>query len=700
MSFTFNNDKKPQPVSPKGEILFPLTQFMEVNRLGQVRYPAVKARGTLTLALNVSNNETVTIDTKVYTFVTTLTTVDGQVKIGATKEASIANLISAINLTGVPNSQYSTQTTLHPTVTAKIGTTTAKMVAIAKTGGVAGNSIATTETLVGAGNLWDGATLGTTVAGSDESDADSVLHPHYRGAVNSYVNQQHNTRENLYHGAGELDGSDDRFWSNKYITMNYPMGDYKLLAGATRKLFQPNHWDRNIRRYDTFMIKSFMQRPLWQSSIGAPFVQSGSNIPFQTVEMGDDRFALFYRQQAGTVGIYVIMGQMQNNGTVTWGTPVLITAKDQYDANFDAILVNTDKILCTYGTGASDFLQTSTLTIVGTAVTVNAPVQVVATAFGWKKIVKLNTDKALLAVYSGTTISLYVVTVTGTVPSYGAVVNQTTSTFPLLVANGTDKAQMIYVETATTRMRSSVITVVSTTPTIQASILIGYETTVPYRVNAFFQVATDKFVYYHPNGQLHPYKARNKSKFMFITVSGNTTSIGSTLEVQNTVYDANRKSVKPLGGNDYAMYDFVNKRVGKITVDTTLNTIKINDIPYRMNIWDDSTDQTVNSWKGSETDASAIMDVTDPAITTKGWAFCARDNNTGGDITIWTDKTFSFEAYVDDELVGTYTKSMPSVIEGVQVRIPLNRLEVPLKIKNTGTVDLFFIINQIIASID
>ena len=698
MSFTLNNDKKSNPVSPKGEMLFPMTQFMEVNRLGQARYPAVKARAILTLALNAANTETVTIGTKTYSFVTTLTGVDGQVKIGATKEESIANLIAAINLTGTPNSQYATQTTLHPTVTAKIGTTTAKMVAIAKTGGTAGNSIATTETLAGAGNLWDSATL---LTGAEESDADSIIHPAYRAAVNIYVNQQHNTRDNFYHGGGEVDGSDDRLWSNKNITMNYPMGEYRLLAGATRKLLQPNHYDRNVKRYETFMVKSFMQRPLWQSSVTAPFVESGSYIPFHTVEMGDDRFALFFRQTAGTAGIYIIMGQMQDSGTVTWGTPVLITAKDQYNENFDAILINTDKILCTFGSGASDFIQTATITITGSIVaTVNASVQVVATAFTWKELVRLNTDKALLAVYSGATVTLYVVSISGTVPSYGAAVTQATSTYPQILANGTDKVQMIFVDTATTRLRSSVITVVSTTPTIQASTLIGYETSVAYKANWFIQEATDKFVYYHPSGQLSPYRGRTRAKFIFLTVSGNTTSVASTLEVQNTIYDGSRQFPKPLGGNDYGIYNFGQKRVGKMTVDLATNTIKVNDIPYRMSIWDDVTDQTTNNYKNTETDSNAIMDLTTPAITTKGWAFCARDNNTGGNIMLYTDKSFTFETYVDDELTGTHTKLMPGTIEGVQVRIPLNRLEVPLKIKNTGTVDLTFIINQIIASME
>lgn len=124
------------------------------------------AQGTLTLALNVANGETVTIDTKTYTFETVLTDVDGNVLIGATASDSLDNLIAAINLDTGAGTLYATSTTLHPTVSAAAGAGDT-MVANAKTVGTDGNSIATTETLAGAGNQWDDTTLGTTTAGVD-----------------------------------------------------------------------------------------------------------------------------------------------------------------------------------------------------------------------------------------------------------------------------------------------------------------------------------------------------------------------------------------------------------------------------------------------------------------------------------------------------------------------------------------------------
>lgn len=114
------------------------------------------ATGTLTLGANPGNGETVTIDSKVYTFQTTLTDVDGNVLIGATASDSLDNLIAAINLGSGSGTLYAASTTLHPTVSAAAGTGDT-MDATAKSAGTAGNAIATL-TNVGSAS-WGGSTL-------------------------------------------------------------------------------------------------------------------------------------------------------------------------------------------------------------------------------------------------------------------------------------------------------------------------------------------------------------------------------------------------------------------------------------------------------------------------------------------------------------------------------------------------------------
>jgi hypothetical protein len=107
------------------------------------------ASSILTPSDQPANNETVTIDGKVYTFKAALSDTDGFVDRGASTAAALQNLCDAINLTGTPGTQYALSTTLHPTVTCSAVSATA-LTATAKVAGAAGNLIAIAETIDGA----------------------------------------------------------------------------------------------------------------------------------------------------------------------------------------------------------------------------------------------------------------------------------------------------------------------------------------------------------------------------------------------------------------------------------------------------------------------------------------------------------------------------------------------------------------------
>jgi hypothetical protein len=122
----------------------------------------VLATGTLTSDnTNVSNNDTVTIGSKVYTFKTALTPTEGEVLIGGSADASLLNLIRAINHSGTPNTDYKCAAA-DPLVTAATSVTAHAFAVTAILGGVAGNAYASTET--SAHLSWGGATL---AGGSD-----------------------------------------------------------------------------------------------------------------------------------------------------------------------------------------------------------------------------------------------------------------------------------------------------------------------------------------------------------------------------------------------------------------------------------------------------------------------------------------------------------------------------------------------------
>lgn len=124
---------------------------------GTLAGKGASATGTLTsTGVAPSDGDTVTIDTTIYTYKTTLTGAAYEVLIGASAAAALDNLKSAINATAGAGTTYGTGTAAHPTVYAITNTNTTQVV-VAKLGGTAGNSIATTET---SGQLsWGGGTL-------------------------------------------------------------------------------------------------------------------------------------------------------------------------------------------------------------------------------------------------------------------------------------------------------------------------------------------------------------------------------------------------------------------------------------------------------------------------------------------------------------------------------------------------------------
>jgi len=114
-----------------------------------------------------ADGDTMTVDTKVYYFDLNgaLDDIDGHIEVGAATANTQANIVNAITLGGVPGTGYAANMTLHPTVTIDdFATDIAVLTAMLP--GLAGNSIATTETFAAVTNIFNGGTLGTTTAGA------------------------------------------------------------------------------------------------------------------------------------------------------------------------------------------------------------------------------------------------------------------------------------------------------------------------------------------------------------------------------------------------------------------------------------------------------------------------------------------------------------------------------------------------------
>lgn len=108
---------------------------------------AARAVGTLTLAANALDAETVTIGGTVYTFKSPFVDVANNVAVGATASASLDNLIAAIVAGAGAGANYGTGTVANASATAVAGVGDTMDVS-ALVPGSAGNTIATTETML------------------------------------------------------------------------------------------------------------------------------------------------------------------------------------------------------------------------------------------------------------------------------------------------------------------------------------------------------------------------------------------------------------------------------------------------------------------------------------------------------------------------------------------------------------------------
>lgn len=136
-----------------------------------------KATAVLTVGVNPSDGDTVTLGATTYTFRTVLTAAAGDVLIGADNLESLEHLVAAI--TGGPGagSDYAAATLVNASATAENRTPTAgQLTATSILGGVAGNSIVSTETFTDASNVWNTATLtgGADLPGASEFGIESL----------------------------------------------------------------------------------------------------------------------------------------------------------------------------------------------------------------------------------------------------------------------------------------------------------------------------------------------------------------------------------------------------------------------------------------------------------------------------------------------------------------------------------------------
>jgi hypothetical protein len=676
----------------KSQQISPLPKFVEWNRPGMVQWPAVKAQGKLTLTVQPTAGQVITLGSKTYSFVASLTTnTDGQIVIGGTVAATRANIMAAVNLSGLPGSQYASATSLNGDVEATIVGN--DIIFTAKTGGTAGNSIVSTSTLVSP-NTFDAATLGTYRTGSAISDAESMIIPGYRGCFNNYINNMWNNREMFYIGRSSWDGDTDRaFGIQEELFREFPDNDYLIGAGSTRKMYALNFLERKVKSVRTLTMYTKL-RDIEVQTLSSPFAKSTSNLVFKTIELDATRFIVFYRQQAGTTGIYAVVGNTNANGTITWGAPLLMYTVDWYNENFDAVLINTDKVLIALPSGASNYINTAVVTISGTGIALNTPVQVINVAPSYKQLVKVGTDKAILVFENGSNINLYCVSVSGTVPSYGSLATITSASKPMLAPNSTDKCQIAYIGSG--GWYSAVVTTSGSTITVQAGVQINYDTNYSYRYIMLFQITADTFMFWSHWGTIQ-YQSRNRYRAGLITVSGTNTTLASSNYLPSGWWGDSLMYAKPIDATSFYFYRYESQRVTGARVTLSGTTLTFPNMPYKSFGWNENQgDQQIYKYQ----QYNNFTQIADPVLCNGSLFIVTTDNNASGQICVMSDRPFSFDLYNGDDFFGTFTKSDLGIQQKIQVDIPIGKEEFGIKIKSNDSVTRMAQIDHMYLAID
>lgn len=142
--------------------------------LTAIELDGVRSQGTLTLAVNPTDGDTMVIGAVTYRFKNVLAQVQ-DIQIGINVAATQVSVVKTLSGTGVAGTDYfAASTSPHPTVA---GGAFAANISIltARVAGVAGDLIATTSNFNNVGNLFDGLTLGTARAGAAGNERYDLL---------------------------------------------------------------------------------------------------------------------------------------------------------------------------------------------------------------------------------------------------------------------------------------------------------------------------------------------------------------------------------------------------------------------------------------------------------------------------------------------------------------------------------------------
>lgn len=503
--FNLNTEKQNKTISDSKGHYAP-TMFLDYFRFGVGSWKPVPAIGDFTLTAVPANGETMTIGTRTYTFRTALTVATNEIKIGTLSETQV-NIVDAIN-----GNQYTVGVTYNalPNEFVTIGNFSANVARLtALTGGTAGNSIVTTETIA-TGGSFGGATLS---GGANETSNNGILKPlseTYNTSSESGVTSQGLAQ--AHYGVTSL--------LKRYASMDLSYDDLLYTANATKNIGLLGYTGSNYRKISKLNISSFLNGGVTTPGL-TPVIDCLSELTTDKFVIGD-----------GSTSLRVV--QVNADGTLTYGA--LFSHSNPVQK---LICVDATKIIGMRAVSVSQY-EVMYFSVSGTTisfVSANSSISAISSTANstTMSIEKIATGKACISyVNNSTTFGLRIVNVTGSL-GIGAETNITpadTTSKASLVSYDTDKFCVFH---GNGTSGNNYIWAVNVTGT---SIAIGsaYSSRVPFTTfvsatSTFsgLSVGTSTIVF---SGYSQTVTGTKSPFFEQISMSGTTVSFVKTLDIE------------------------------------------------------------------------------------------------------------------------------------------------------------------------
>lgn len=662
----------------KGVIYGAHVLFNDLPFVGVGTWKAVKATGAFTLTSQPANGEAVTIGSFVYTFKTTLTTASGDVKIGTTLADTQANLVAAIN--GDQNligSGYGSLTRPHPFVSASAFAANV-MTVTALVGGVAGNLIATTETVV-TGGSWGAATL---TGGAADSAADGVFYP----ALDQYNVSSYASVEQSLWSSGIQSPSTAISKRYQNIASDYDVQGI-CTAGQAKKKVLPDQFNAPYKRVSKASIVSLLKEN--------PKVTLGFNHnAIQRIRALDSN--KFVLQSNAETQFQVV--QINADGTLTVGT--LFT---DAQAHHEWDVVDATKIVGIRNVAAGSY-EYRYLTITGTTISFTTANTFAVTGSGSSQnlnVAKIATGKAALIYRNNTTtygVRILDVTGAATLGTESVLTPAIVTVAPFLCNYDTDKFAIFVSSSGTGQVFAANVT--------GTSIAIGsaYTTAINWGLDTNAQFSNfDAVAINTTNVVFTAYGSTTVAGMVDlmeqISFSGTTVSLVTTFQLQSTsTFNPSWVKIVNVAANTYAIYfnstSTLNSRYdgSKIAIPFTVagSTVTVS------NTWRRSIDVLVTSqfqeWYRS------FAKVGNYYVNMAGISVA----NATQPVIVHTPCTVEF--YNHETLIGSMTTSYPFVNNVVSFdglpNAEINDYNFYLKVKNTSAQTQQIQIDNILVEMD